>query len=429
MNFSMFIVSCLALYYLFDNLALAEIPEQTPSVDGFRWWSTPVEYAGRLYFTVDNYNISNRRSVLYYYDDKRNGLIKVEPGGSSETLQHVAKTIKFNGRLFFWAKLQNDQGYWHRSLYAYDALSNSLQTHDIHLTTESEIASISEFKVYDNKLFFAAKLNGAKRKMWSYDPFTRTLTDIIALSPDISNARLDFDESFQDTLSFSLLDFDAYRNHHYIYDRNTNTASGREVPYSINNEILSAQNSQISYLGGIYGSCQNPDNGGYDQELCRKDEKGKISMVADLDPDNQGSSVPRDFVHYGDGLYFTANHSNHGRGLYKFNAIDNSASLVPGFTGETSDSYAGNLLTKYNGKLYFTLYHYDIADKKSSSYLWSYDIKSQSYTEVGGFAVDNTAPLFLREYNDKLYIGLSSRSVYVYDSKRNTLFPWQPKLK
>ncbi|WDE09439.1 hypothetical protein [Thalassomonas haliotis] len=429
MNFSVFIVGCLALYYLLDNLALAGIPEHTPSVKGFRWWSSPLAYAGRLYFTVDNYNTSNRRSVLYYYDDNANELVIVDPTTEGGQLQNVSKPVKFAGRLFFWAKVKSDLGYWHRSLYSYDALSDSLLTHDIELTGEDEIASASDFKVYDHKLFFGAKLNGSDRKLWSYDPFNRELTAITPLPPEVTKGRLDFDESFNDTLSFTFLDFDGYRSHHYIYDRKNNTVSGREVPYSINSETLSAHSSQVAYLGEIYGSCQNPDNGGYDQELCLQDKNGKINMLADLDPTSQGSSVPGQFVHYADGLYFTANHTEFGRGLYKYDVLSNSASLVPGFNGKTSDSYSGNLLTEYNGKLYFTLYHYDDADKKSSSYLWSYDIKTAQYQEIGGFAVDNTAALFLSEHNDRLYVGLSSRAIYVYDSKTGLLSPWQPQIR
>ncbi|WDE02811.1 hypothetical protein SG34_015305 [Thalassomonas viridans] len=429
MNFSVFIVACLALYYLLDNLALAGIPEHTPSVKGFRWWSTPIEYAGRLYFTVDNYNTSNRRGVLYYYDDSANKLIKVDPTTEKEHLQNISKPVKFAGRLFFWAKVKNDLGYWHRSLYSYDALSESLLAHDIELTTEEEINSVSDFKVYDHKLFFGAKINGSDRKLWSYDPFNRELTAITPLPPEVKKGRLDFDESFNDTLSFTFLDFDGYRSHHYIYDRKNNTVSGREVPYAINSETLSAQSSQITYLGEIYGSCQNPDNGGYDQELCLQDKDGKISLVADIDTASQGSSVPGEFVHYADALYFTANNSGHGRSLHKYDVLTQNISTVPGFSGKPSDSYSGNLLAEYNGKLYFTLYHYDSSDKKSSSYLWSYDVKTGQYQEIGGFAVDNTAALFLTEHNDKLYVGLSSRAVYVYDSKTEQLSPWQPQIR
>lgn len=433
MNRRMLIVNCFVIYYLLENFALAGIPLQTPSITGFRWWSTPIEYAGRLYVTVDNYNLSNRRSVLYYYDDKTNELVQVNNKGNSEAnteiVQNVSKVIKFNGRLFFWAKLQHQQGYWDRSLYSYDALSQELQAHDINLTSKDELSSVSDFKIYDNKLFFAAKLDGYNRHVWSYNPFSKQLSSIVPLTPNVTKARVDFDETFADTLSFSFLNLDAYKNHHYVYDRKTNKVIQTEVPYTINTQTLSSYNPQISYLGDIYGSCQNPNNENDDIEFCRRALKtGKVAMVTEIYQGNQSSSSPKNFIHYADALYFTASDSQSSRGLYKYDVLSNSTHLIDGFTGDNSSSYAGNILTEYNGKLYFTINHTDDKNRVSSSYLWSYDGKSATYAEIGGFAVDNTASVFLTVFNDKLYVGLSSRSVYVYDSKTQDLSPWRPKV-
>jgi len=445
------------LYFISNEEGSAEkLYEYAPQTDALKLVassnhriSTLTFYNNKLFFTAKEAKINR----LYEYEPST-GKTRLATDGENDGLDVSSYYFKvYNNNLYFFAVNQTGS-----ALYEYDDTTRK--------TKFIEYMYPKSLKVYNDKLYFTASLEGSGSELYEYDANTgkkRLVADIRegswGSSPDsltVFNNKLYFYAN-EPVSGTQLYQFDSETNKVEQIPNvvNTNNAYERQwdiftfgtskLFFQINKTFysLDAENNEVveqclypynlgswpegytEYNQKLYFSAYNNVTGS-ELYVYNKDTH-TAKLIADIAP-GEASSEPKSFIVYKDKLYFHADNGVNGRELYVFSSQDNSLNLVEDINLGPNSSFDddGGTLTEYNDKLYFFADNGLIGNE-----LYEYNNIDNQIRLIADINIGEKSSSVSRKppasyvYQNKLYFqaddGSTGYELFVYDSVTDTV--------
>lgn len=282
-------------------------------------------FNGKVYF---NGFSSATGAELYAYDGTTTSLVAdIVPGAGNSSPAYF--TI-FQNKLYFSAV---------GKLYCYDGV-NAPAPIARFAGGDTEVSSYTNFKVYNNKLYFGGGDPGVY-DLWMYDG-----TNPASLVTDVNtsgNADPRFFEVCNNKLYFSATT-SASGNELWVYDGTNAATQAADInPGSAGSDptFLTDYNNKL-YFGARAASGGN--------ELYVYDGTNAPSMVYDLN--FSGDSGPDNLAVFNGVLYFGADVTSYGFELCAYNGTGNPAIVADIWSGSLP-GYGGSNLVQFNNSLYF----------------------------------------------------------------------------
>ncbi len=391
--------------------------------------SAVISFDEKIYFVSRDEILNN--DYLFIHDPLDNSTQRLMDNQGSD-VEEPSNLFVFNGQLFFSAEFAEGV-----ELGRYDPVANSIiMVDDLNPDGDSYPNFFNEV---DGKLWFTATNGGqTDSRLWSYDPVTEQVENILYNSPDGVYPSMSFLYHY-DGKFFFRGHTQANGEELWRYDIATNTLL--ETPEIYLGPASSSPSGFKAFNGKLYFAARTVGEG---REIRVYDPATEtVSLVADILTEGNGNSNPGSIVELGDKIYFTATvNTNQERKLFAYNEDDglseagildnnddpnyltilfeNNATIylsgnqvengtelykfAPGGTVELaadinqttvgSDPYS---FTVYNGKLYFG------ADEiNSGTEIWVYD-PTTGLVEILSDLPGSTLPNFLTPLDGKLY--------------------------
>lgn len=298
-------------------------------------------FNGKVYF---NGFSSTTGAELYVYDGTNTSLAAdIVPGMGNSSPAYFAI---FQSKLYFSAV---------GKLYCYDGVNAPAP---IARSTggDTEVSSYTNFKVYNNKLYFGGGTPGLY-DLWMYDG-----TNPASLVTDINtsgNADPRFFEVFNNKLYFSA-STSASGNELWVYDGINPSTQAADINSG------NADSDPIfltAYNNNLYFTARAASGG---DELYVYDGTNAPSMVYDLN--FSGGSTPENLTVFNGVLYFGADVTSFGHELCAYNGTGNPAIIADIWSGSLP-GYGGGNLAQFNNKIYFC------GNEGTNGFeLWSFDL-------------------------------------------------------
>ncbi len=368
-----------------------------PTGDSYPNFFTEVD--GQLWFTAN----SDNDSRLWRYDPTTamvENIVFNSPNGDYPAFNF----LHFFDNKFFFQGFKQGQG---EELWVYDIASNTLLDFP-EIYTGLGSSSPSNFKTYNEKLYFSARTASVGRELRVYDPSTNT----VSLVEDI-NANGN-DDSFPGTMvvADNKLFFTAKTSEteRYLFSYDSqNLIQEATLDY---NGFSNGLGIEILADGVIYLSGNEVNVG---RELFKYTPgDSDIELASDINTKTIGSD-PYDFTEYNGKLYFGATEINSGNEVWVYNPNTGNVDILSDVPG----NYAPNGFTVLNGKLYFSG-----VDPVEGYGLQVYDDVTNTISATSFITPNNTGHITdITAYGGLLYFRaydeVSGNELMVYDPVTN----------
>jgi len=320
------------------------------NIDGSGGSTAPAyltEFNNELYFTADGGS-----GIRIWKYDGTNDLTVIDDDG----MYNPTDLMVFNDALYFVAD--------GAKLWKYDGTSASK-------VWEANVISNPRFLTeFNDALYFSATeeflnqySNG--QELWKYDGTSASM--VADINPGIAGSNPGGHPQspkslgkhytvFQGSLYFSAKDGSPNGQELWKYDGNI--ASKVEYP------MLNPWDITV-FQGSLYFSADPYDGTG--RELWTYDGTNLPTMVADINPNGDGSGMPKNFIEFNDALYFTADDGTNGEELWKYDGT-NAPTMVADIN-PNGDGSVPRDLTVFKDALYFSA-----TDLPQGRSLWKYEI-------------------------------------------------------
>ena len=366
---------------------ISNIKGNNSASDGF---NEPVICGGKLFFVA---YLTATATKLFAYDDSLGQLTQISNiAGNNANWDNPLGLKCFSGSVYF-AAFNTSNAY---KLYRYDVSGNALtQVSNTrqNQTLSDEVAQYTKIE-YAGKVYFAAKNTSGKYKLYSYDPSTTAVTQVV----DIRGAANDDDPTVQVVFGGSLY-FSAKNTSGmtklYQYTSGANTLV-QAVNTSGSASLDDSANYFTTYAGKLFLTAYNA---GGEYRLFSFDPSGNIlEEITDTNP--SGSDGPVEPVISGGYLYFRS-YVTGGYVLYRY--LDSSRTLtrLSGAAGVAQLGKSVSSLVAYNGKIFFIASNAQSQDK-----LFVYDPTLNLVSQVSDTVQNNSSwdgVSYPTVYGDKLY--------------------------
>jgi ELWxxDGT repeat protein len=356
---------------------LGEVPNSGTSIESISLpgyldsWGIPDEVValnGDAYFPAMGFdelgdpNGTNLGTELYKYDRETQTIsvaADIVPGGESSG-PHTLRVV--DGKLYFFANAGSDLG--PIELFCYTPGGGCAQLTHIGGPEYSSVTLTSSAGL-SGKLYFGYDDGSHGYELWSYNIQTgaATLVADIFSGPEGSNPH--HFGVLDGYLYFSARPNDTGSDLLWRYDPGTSSLS--EVPYppptsafywqlQFAQEAAWNQDDKTVLNGVCYHSWYTIPTG---YELFSVDlSTGTHTLVADVFPGYDNSSMPYWVESYNGAIYFDANDGVHGKELWRYDPVSHTATLVAdlGSGNESDELYGPEHLTSLGTELIFWTY-------------------------------------------------------------------------